>query len=259
MTPELEIVPPLLSVSRGWPTSRIVWTAILCTVVQTGIVLGLGKMPRTVPTRWEPAGQMMWVWDAKSAATVLQGCVAAHPDAFGDDPRDPFQAVAARALPRPAYRFAQWSAPPQWLTNPPSAPAVLMDPVPVRPRSYAVAKPALPADPLLTLISTQTFASVPGSLSARAWERAPRLGSWAGTEVLGSTRMEVLVNPQGWVVAAEVAESSGSRVADETARQSLLEARFRALPGTSRRPDFNPATLTRGAVLIQWHTDPSIR
>ncbi len=256
MNPAPEPTAPEPAGPRAWSGSRVVWVTVAFTVLQTSIVLRWGKAPTFSHGPAEVAGGSAWVWDAPSAAAILQGSFGAQPDAFGDDPRNPFQAIARNSLPRPTYQFAQWSAPPLWLSNPPLAAVVAPFPAPLVPRSDAVAQPSLPGGVASPLIATQTLAAVAGSLSSRAWERPPQLGSWSGPDLLGSTRIDVWVNQQGWVVAAQVGESSGLRAADETARQALLDARFLAVPGASRRVDFAPGSLTAGAVIVQWHTQP---
>ncbi len=243
----------------GWSAGKLAWLAVACTAVQLVVVLRLGRVPRTVQGSLGTPPRSGWVWDAVGANAALSGGFGAHSDAFGDDPRDPFQAVARAAMSRPTYRFAEWTAPPRWLTNPPAWSMVGAVPAPVEPRSPSAVRPPAPVGSTLPLVADRTTVGAEGGLASRAWDKAPEIGPWDGVELLGSTRLEVLVNPQGWVVLARIVESSGLRAADDTARRALSEARFRPLAGAAKRPGFAPDELTAGFVTVRWSTRTSMR
>lgn len=243
----------------GWSSAKVVWFAVVCTVVQAVVVLRLARVPRTVPGGIADPPQSLWAWDAAGAGMALAGGFARHPDPFGDDPKDPFQAVARSAVPRTSYRFAEWTAPPQWLTNPLAMPVVPAVPGAVRGRDSLEGRPPVPRLPAAPLTAGRTTVAAETGLAARAWEKPPEIGPWEGVESPGDTRVELMVNPQGWVVLARVVESSGVRGADELARRALLEARLRPLPGAPRRPGFAASELSAGQVVVRWSSQVPLR
>ncbi len=243
----------------AWTGGKLLWFAVACTAVQLLVVVRLGRVPKTVRGSLGEAYRSGWAWDSSSSSAVLAGGFGAHPDAFADDPTDPFQSVARSALPRPTYRFAEWTAPARWLTNPPTVPGVTAVPATIATRPAEGVRPTLPTRPTLPIVADRTAVAVEGPMAARAWDKAPEIGTWDGVELLGSTRVEILVNPQGWIHVARVVESSGLRAADEAARRAVLEARLRALPGAPRRPGFGPGDLTGGIVTVRWSTRTTLR
>ena len=178
---------------------------------------------------------------------------------FGQDAGDAFQQVALDSIPKAEYRLQEWQEPTRWLTNP----AVLI-PVRVRAveeseRELTAARPPVPATPVRSLVSRETLVESQGTSLKRGWKREPVLGPWTGSEVLGATRIDIAVNPQGWVVLAQVVESSGSREADELARQAVRAALMNTLPDAGKRPEFDAARLESGSVTVHWSTQPALR
>lgn len=247
--------PPAL----GWTPARLVLGALALTMVQAVVVSRLGKVPASI-TRTAPAALEAWlVWDPALVAEAFAGVPQSRLDTFGRDPLDAFQKVAVSTLPPPRYRSAEWREPTRWLTNPVAWSGIRTVPAVVGTTPSDSTRPAFPKSGVRNLAPTNTLVEVTGGLVGRAWQTAPETRPWPGTEQLGSTRLNLAVNPQGWVILIEVAESSGSREADEAARGMLSKALFKPDPSALAKPEFGADHLSWGTVLVHWSTQPTVR
>jgi len=211
--------------ASGWSVTRMGMLAALLTAVQFAVVVNVGRVPDAPPRVITGPAQTMLVLEEELVEQVFAGVPRSRLDVLAQDRNDAFQAVALGALPKAQYRLAEWREPTRWLG----------------------------------LVSTQTLLEVTGKAATRAWKVAPVLGPWTGSEVLGATRLDVAVNPQGWVVLIQVAESSGSKVADDVARQAVRQSLFHPVPGAKRRPEFGSTNLDWVSVAVQWSTQPALR
>ena len=245
--------------SSGWSVTRMGMLAALLTAVQFAVVVNLGRVPDAPPRVITGPAQTMLVLEEGLVEEVFAGVPRSRLDVLAQGRNDAFQAVALGALPKAQYRLAEWREPTRWLTNPVALPPVRVPLVTAASRELSAARPALPASEVRGLVSTQTLLEVTGKAATRAWKEAPVLGPWTGSEVLGATRLDVAVNPQGWVVLIQVAESSGSKVADDVARQAVRQSLFHPVPGAKRRPEFGSTNLDWVSVAVQWSTQPALR
>lgn len=245
--------------NAGWSAARMSLLAAVLTGVQFAVVVNVGRVPDAPPRVITGPAQTMLVLEDALVEEAFAGVPRSRLDVLAQDRSDAFQEVALRALPQAEYRLAEWREPTRWLTNPVAMSAVRVPSVMSGGREMSAARPPVPPSAVRGLVSTQTLVEVAGSAATRAWKLPPVLGSWNGTEVLGSTRLDLGVNPQGWVVLAQVVESSGSKAADDVARQAMRQALFQPLPGARRRPDFGSTNLDWISVTVQWSTQPILR
>jgi hypothetical protein len=236
--------------------------ALILTVVQALVVGSLGRVP--VPKTRPPTAPIhaSLVWDPSLVADLVSGIPRSRLDVFERDPGDPFQRIAISTLPPPQYRSAEWREPTRWLTNPVAWSGIRPNPVLPTIRSTDSTdstRPRFPESGVRSLAPTNTVTEVIGDLALRAWNTPPVTRPWPGTELLGTTRLHVAVNPQGWIVLIEVAESCGSGEADDLARQTIRQALFKPLNPSSPRPEFETSILEWGTVLVHWSTQPTVR
>ncbi len=245
--------------AQGWTTSRLVLGALVLTLAQAAVVSRVGRVPTPI-TRPPAAALEAWlVWDPVLVDEAFAGVPQSRLDIFGRDPLDAFQKVAVSALPPPRYRSTEWREPTLWLTNPVSWSGIRPVPPVVGTVLSDSTRPAFPQSGVRNLAPTNTFVEVTGDLVSRAWKTAPLTRPWPGTEQLGSTRLNLAVNPQGWVILVKVAESSGSREADELARGMVSKALFKPDSSAATQPEFGAEQLSWGTVLVHWSTQPTVR
>jgi TonB family protein len=239
--------------------TRMALLALCLTVVQAVLVVSVGRVPDLTRPIVRKSPEAMLVLDAAHVENLFAGVPRSRRDVFGRDPDDPIQAVALRSLPRPEYRVAEWREPTRWLTNPSTLQAVRVPDVKPSALELTATRPRVPATWVRSLVSTQTLIEVHGRSEARRWKLPPTLGPWTGSELLGSTRLDVAVNPQGSVVLSQVSESSGSRAADEQALEAVRKAQFQPVPGAGRRPEFGSTQVEWVTVNVHWATQPLLR
>ncbi len=240
----------------GWPASRLAVAIVLLASLQAFVVLRLAHVPAIPLHAVNPIPRTTLLWHPAQIESAFAGVPANRRDLLERDPSDPFQSVAKRSSPKADYRLAEFREPTRWLTNPPSLPHIAAPPVPPSPlpSSPIAAHPPVSvpgASPGSTLV-------IPGqSLAQRRWLKPPVLGPWQGTEIPGTTRLDVAANPQGWIVLVRVSESSGSREADESARRAIKEALLSPEPNAARRPTFAANELQWGSFTVEWALPPS--
>lgn len=236
--------------SLGWNNARMAWGILLLTAAQAIVVLRFAGVPDIPLPRSNAPTSTVLLWTREQTEAAFMGVPGSRRDVLERDPADPFQSVAQRSLPKAQYRLAEWREPDRWLTNPPS-----MRPVPSQPATapISLAPVAAPARvEARPAASRQTLVLPGGALASRAWLRPPVLPPWPGQESPGVTRLEVAVNPQGWLVVLRIGEGSGSRDADDAAIAALRNAMFSPLPGAPKRPSFDAAGLAWGTLAIAW-------
>lgn len=240
------------SSSPGWSGARIAVLTGIATVVQTVVVLQVGLVPDIPLKTARPRGHVSMLWTTSQVAAAFEGVPGSRLDVLERDSADAFQQVARQSVPPPEYRLAEWREPNRWLTNPVVLPTVESAPAVTAAHPLDTAHPPLPGVPTRALVAGQTRVTVAGTLAGRSWRSRPVPGAWSGGESPGVTRMEIAVNPQGWVVMARVTESSGSKAADEGARRAVSAALFEPMAGATRRPEFAPSQLEWGQVTVDW-------
>lgn len=240
------------STSAGWSGPRIAVLIGVATIVQTAVVLQVGLVPDIPLKTTRPRGQVSMLWTTGQVEAAFEGVPGARLDVLERDGADAFQRVARQSVPPPEYRLAEWREPKRWLTNPVALPRVETASAVTMTHSLEAAHSPLPGVPTRPLVAEQTRVTVEGGLAGRPWRSRPVPGAWTGGETPGITRMEIAVNPQGWVVMAQVIESSGSKSADDAARRAVASALFAPVPGASRRPEFVLAQLEWGQVSVHW-------
>lgn len=246
MTPEVP------APAFGWSRMRLGVLTVLLTAVQFVLVVNVGRVPGPPPVLEPPRGEVTLVLDGEQAQVVQEGLPPARLDVFGRDREDAFQRVAFASVPKSEYRLREWVEPSRWLTNPTVLAPVRMPAVPDAVRDLGSARPPTPPTPVAGLVARENLVEVEGAPRRRGWKVPPVLKPWAGTEPTGPTRLEVSVNPQGWVVLAQVSGGSGSREADEMARLAIRAALVEPVAGAGRKPEFEPEKLETGMVTVHW-------
>ena len=235
----------------GWPTSRLAFAIFFVTAFQAFVVLRFAQVPAIPLLARPPMAATTLLWDPAQVEAAFAGVPANRRDLLERDPSDAFQSIARRSVPKAEYRLAEFRDPARWLTNPPAldvvgtpAPIPLPIPSPSTPERLGVTVPD--ATPSSTVVVTG------GTLARRPWLKPPVLGPWQGTETPGTTRLEVAVNPQGWIVLLRVSESSGSREADDIACRAIRESLLSPAPGAAKRPAFSTQSLEWGTFTVEW-------
>lgn len=97
---------------------------------------------------------------------------------------------------------------------------------------------------------------VQGEASRRSLVKAPALRSWPHTDVLGDTRVQVLVSDEGLVFSPRLAGATAARnpvqrAADLHALDVARTLRFAPVPKAASQ---GPGALVEGTLIFQWHT-----
>lgn len=238
----------------GWTRLRLAVAILLLTTLQAVVVLRFSAVPDIPLPAHPPSSQTSLLWSPSHVESAFTGVPKARRDLLERDPDDPFQFVARRSIPKAEYQLAEFRDPTRWLTNPPPLQPVPLPSVPSQPT--VLPNPPLPAPQALPIVPRRSLVLTGGPLAKRPWLKPPSIASWPGPDSPGTTRFEVAVNPQGWLVVLRISESSGSREADDLGRESLLPALFTPLPGAPKRPSFDAAQLTWGTLTIEWGLRP---
>jgi TonB family protein len=84
----------------------------------------------------------------------------------------------------------------------------------------------------------------------------PALPVWRGQQLPLRTRIELSIDPWGYVAGLHVAESSGSKEMDNLGSEVVRQWRFRPAFGADFDHPYNPASLARGIVTLNWAPAP---
>lgn len=166
--------------------------------------------------------------------------------------QDAFTRAARRAIPPTEYHAPEYRDDPVWLPAPsefrsprisaPPGPALFTPPL--RLAGERVAAPFLPGKSWVEIRSGQRRLAQPVTLS-----------SWATTEVLRPTVVEVAVNPDGDVLSARLIESNGMAAADEEAMRVARAARFQ--PIETESDWLSPSDVITGWEQLTFHWQTS--
>jgi hypothetical protein len=240
-----------------WPRHR--WWLLIAVVfaAHVALIFAFGDHQAIVPRATGPAPELRLAIGSSELLTLQDPTLFALPHPKG------FSAAAWRQSSKIEFPPFRWTEPPRWL--------------------------ALPAEQLggllLRLVQTNTFArlefealpasqlALPGVLEARPVVRSAlrvtgdlaqrrllsrvELRSWQSADLLTNTVIQILVEPRGNVFSSTLMPpGSGSKDADQWALNFARTARF----APQARPAFTSANpvgqLTRGALIIQWRTEP---
>ncbi|HNU99229.1 MAG: energy transducer TonB [Verrucomicrobia bacterium] len=160
-------------------------------------------------------------------------------------------------LPRMESGLRHWTEPPRWLTQDVSRLATL----PILPETEPVRFP-LPAAPAATPFLGATSASsssappqstvrVEGDLARRRRLDSPELPSWPYNDVLAATTVQLVVDRNGSVLAANLLTRSGLPAADQRALELARAAQFE-----QANPASGASSLTWGQMMFQWQAVP---
>ncbi len=227
---------------------------------QIGLVLALAHWPRLPPVErpvspWLLSLNLPEPGASDATPWVSDPRLFALPDSSG------FSGVAARALPTPEYRLAEWSGRPRWLAASPgsalgSVPAVANPSISTRP-TPPLTLPASTNTPLA--VAGRSSASLRGDLARRPFTAVGELLPAAGSDAISATVIELSVSASGDVMSARLVSSSSNRDADV---QALAWARTLTFTpsGTVVSPSSSdPQTWTQGELVVIWSVQPSLR
>lgn len=238
------------------------WGLVINTLAagQIGLVLALAHWPKLPPME-QPRSPWLLSLNLPAPESLDSSPWISDPRIFALPDSSGFSGVAARALPTPEYRLAEWSGRPRWLAASPSSalgavPTVASPPISTRP-TLPLTLPASTNTPLA--VTGRSTASLQGDLAQRPYTAVGELLPAAGSEAISATVIELSVSAAGDVMSARLVSSSGNRDADA---QALTWARTLAFSpsGTVVSPSASdPQTWTQGELVVIWSVQPSLR
>jgi TonB family protein len=244
------------AVAPGW--SRRKWGTVLLLIfgLQLGLIFWLGERGG----RPRPPAQIGFSYQMPESPNG-EWLSLLDPTLFALPHREGFSGLAwleAPTLPAPLY---DWPAPTNWLAwaAPPSGGVLgrflIEHPAPFVPPSADTA-PELVLPRLLSVADfpTGSVLVVVGDLADRQFLNRPALPSWANSDLLDETRVQVVVNARGQAISTALLSSSGHAGADQFALDQARAAQFAAAPPGAASPSNPLSGLTWGQFLFQWHT-----
>lgn len=238
------------------------WALVIGVIAagQIGLVLPLAHWPRLPPVEgpaspWRLSLNLPDTGASDSPPWVSDPRLFALPDSSG------FSGVAARALPTPEYRLAEWSGRPRWLAASPktalgSVPAVPNPPISTRP-ALPLPLPASTNTPLA--VSGRSSASLRGDLAQRPFTAVGELLPAAGSDAISATVIELAVSAAGDVMSVRLVASSGNRDADAQALAWARTLTFAADGAVASPSASDPQKWTQGELVVIWSVQPSLR
>lgn len=238
------------------------WSLVIGAIAagQIGLVLALAHWPKLPPIErpsspWQLSLTLPERDAPESPPWVSDPRLFALPDSSG------FSGVAARALPTPEYRLAEWSGRPRWLAASPgtvlgSVPAVAIPPISTRP-TLPLTLPASTNTPLA--VAGRSAASLQGDLAQRPYTAVGELLPAAGSEAISATVIELSVSAAGDVMSARLVSSSGNRDADVQALAWARTLNFSPSGAVVSPSSSDPQTWTQGELVVIWSVQPSLR
>lgn len=238
------------------------WTLVIGVIAagQIGLVLALAHWPR-LPAVERPASPWSLSLNLPESSSPDSTPWVSDPRLFALPDSSGFSGVAARALPTPEYRLAEWSGRPRWLSaSTPNAlgsvPTVASPPISTRP-TLPLTLPASTNTP--RALASQSSASLRGDLAQRPFTAVGELLPAAGSDALSATVIELAVSASGDVMSARLVSSSGNRDADTQALAWARTLTFAAAGAIVSPSASDPQTWTQGELVVIWSVQPSLR
>ncbi len=246
-----------------WSGRRWLYTIAVVFLVQTGLLLFLGRSDPTVPARPNFRTRIHFISDPWSSEQLSRLPDVSDPTLFALPHPRGFSGVAwLHPLPF-AYAPARWSEPPRWLTLDPQSLghsfAGFVAAQVITPQLVAdhPAPPLLRFDPDLgpERAPAPSRLELEAPLAARGLLAPLELPSWTHTEVLSNSIVQATIDADGHTLSTRLLGESGHRPADLRALQLAAAARFRPLPRAARAAA-GPGPLTWGQLIFHWRTLP---
>jgi hypothetical protein len=241
----------------GWGRRRFLGAVLLIFILQLGLIFWLSE--RAPASVRPPASAPPLRLAAGQADEIL---ALEDPTLFALPHQHGFSGPAWMSIPPPPVRSFSWTEPPRWLafnsedlgidfncfvaTNHFDRLQTVAAPEPV---------PQLRETTPLT-VPTESALRIEGDLARRPLLRPLTLRSWAGSDLLTNSVIQLLVDAEGKPVSATLLRpGSGSQAADAYALQQATAARFAPLavdtPEKLHPPDQH---VTWGKLIFQWQT-----
>ena len=241
-----------------WPRHR--WWLLIAVVfaAHVALIFAFGDRRAIVAREPGPAPELRLGMGSSELLTLQDPTLFALPHPKG------FSAAAWRQSSKIEFPAFRWTEPPRWLALPAEQLGGLLLRLVLtntfaRIEFEALPPPqlALPGVPLETRPAVLSALRVTGDLASRRLLSRVQLPSWPNADLLTNTVVQIFVEPRGNVFSSTlVTPGSGSKDADQWALNFARTARFAPLARPAI-PSANPVDpLTRGALIIQWRTEP---
>jgi len=243
-----------------WSPGRWWGAFFLVMVAQVGLIFCLSDRRPIVPRQSDSSSSFGLVADGPPGSAAAELLAVNDPTLLALPHPRGFSGAAWMQVPPRHYQSQDWSEPQRWLTlqvsdlgaasaefvrTNPAGPRLLADKPP--PRRSAVAVAPVP------VLANSTF-RIEGDLAGRDLLTSLEVPSFAHTDILSNTVVQVCVGPLGFTFSTVVISSSGSRNADQRALELAKSARFRPEPAATSSSAPGSNALTCGRILFQWHT-----
>ncbi len=246
-----------------WARRRWVYTIAAVFTLQAALAYFLGQKERRLPAREPFRTAIRMAADEASIQRIAALANANNPTLLALPSLSGFSGSAWLRFPTLDYKPAEWTEPAHWLgVNTQALGTIYSQFIHTN-----VIKPTLIADkPLPSLIGYDlNFPNDPvpaasririeGNLADRSLVVPLDLKSWANSELLSNSVVQVVVDADGFTFSPTLLSGSGLKDADEHALSLAAAARFRPLP-REQRIARDRVSSTWGKIIFQWHTLP---
>jgi len=245
----------------GWPRRRWFYAVALVFLGQVGLIFFLEE--RAGHTHPPPPfhTRINLAVDSRSEERLAQLPALSDPTLFALPNLNGFSGAAWLTFTPPEHQFTDWTPSERWLpldtaslgktflefvnTNSTGPLRIADEPLPRIPSP----------DPFLTEgpLTARSKIRVEGDLARRRLLNSPLLPSWAHSDILTNTVVQLLVDADGDTLSSTPLRSSGLSEADQFAWKLAASARFESLrkPGGPAGRSLEP---TWGQMVFQWHT-----
>lgn len=238
------------------------WWGLVAVVfgLQVGLIFWLGARTPISPRRAANAPSLQLTGNAS-----LEKMGLSDPTLFALPHQQGFSGPAWLKVLPPEIQSFEWSDSSRWLPLPIDQLGTAFNrfiqtnsfnslPTPPQPEpELTIADPAP-----LALSRSHSGLRLLGGLAGRRLMEPPRLPSFAHTDILTNSVVQMAVDAQGRAVSFTLLPpGSGSMEADQYALKEARAARFEPLNASEPdRPPGRPAPLTWGQMSFEWHTLP---
>lgn len=210
----------------------------------------------------EPQTMARWQTSPTGAQKLLDALEVSDPTLFAMVNSRGFSGAAWLQPPPPTYRASEWTDGQRWQGQPTQTLGEAFHHFATNQRAPRFEPARKPDAPVPTLSVRQPVLRehsrliVEGPLARRPLVQSPPLRSWPAADVLGDTRLQVLVDADGLIFSPRLLSPGGvqdptQRAADQHALELTRSLRF--APAASRPPG-SPAPPEPGTLVFQWHT-----
>ena len=243
-----------------WTRRHWAGAVALLLAAQAGLLWKLGAPLSGPGTAHAPMPQVRLVLGADANRGLLDSLVAGDPTLFFRVSPQGFSGAAWLNVPRQEYRLQEWTEPERFMDRSTSHVGGAFHELlrTNRPPSVSIADkpgvaPSISAQQTGTATKESAF-RVEGALRGRPVVQPVQPRSFAHTDLLADTTVQVLVNAEGHVfsprlVSATPVKDPVQRAADQHALELTRLLRFQPRPKSAP-----PAEMTPGVLVFRWHT-----